>query len=198
MRDPATEGWDPNIYPGKIRAEIEDYEVLQANVLDAARGRTATSILDLGTGEGETARRVLSLYPDARLHGIDSSTAMLAGARERLPMERVTLTEQDLRADLPEGPFDLVVSALAVHHLVGEEKAELFARIMKVLSPGGRFVLGDLVIPDDPKDAVIELTEGYDNPSRVDEQLDWLEGAGLRPGLFWQRRDLAVLTADKN
>lgn len=196
MRNRDTLGWDPTIYPSAIREEIEDYETLQSKVLEAATGREVHSILDLGTGEGETARRVLSLYPEARLHGIDSSAEMIEGARARLPMERVSLSEHDLREPLPEGPFDLVVSALAVHHLTGKEKLHLFARIANVLSPGGRFVLGDLIVPDDPADAVIQLTEGYDNPSRLDEQVTWLESAGFRAGVLWQRRDLAVITAD--
>lgn len=196
MRNRDTLGWDPNIYPSNIRDEIEDYDVLQAKVLEAARGRAVTSILDLGTGEGETARRVLAEYPEARLHGIDLSADMIEGAKQRLPMERVSLTEQDLRDELLPGPFDLVVSALAVHHLTGPEKASLFKRVAEVMAPGARFVLGDLVVPKDPSEAVIELTQGYDNPSRADEQLQWLNEVGFTARVFWQRRDLAVFTAD--
>ncbi len=196
MRNPDTLGWDPDIYPSRIRNEIEDYEVLQAKVLDAARGRRVTSILDLGTGEGETARRVLSLYPDARLHGIDSSAAMLDGARNRLPMERVSLNEQNLQDELPTGPFDLAVSALAIHHLTRDEKVDLFDRIARVLMPGSRFVLGDLIVPENPNDAVIELTPDYDYPSTISDQLRWLDAAGFRAELFWNRRDLAVMTGD--
>lgn len=196
MRNPDTLGWDPDVYPTKIRDEIEDYEFLQDKVFDACRGLEVGSILDLGTGEGETARRVLALYPDAELHGIDSSAAMLRGAAKRLPKERVTLTEQDLRDELPStDPYDLVVSALAIHHLTGTEKTNLFARIAKVLAPRGRFVLGDLIVPEDPEDAVIEHTPDYDYPSSIAEQLLWLREAGLDPTVFWQRRDLAVITA---
>jgi len=34
-------------------------------------------------------------------------------------------------------------------------------------------------------------------PSRVDEQLEWLLAAGLRPAVVWSFRDLAVLIADR-
>jgi tRNA (cmo5U34)-methyltransferase len=54
----------------------------------------------------------------------------------------------------PEGNFDLVVSALAVHHLDGAGKADLFARVAVRLRSGGRFVVGDLVVPDDPPGVV--------------------------------------------
>ena len=56
---------------------------------------------------------------------------------------------------MPEGPFDLVASALAVHHLHDVDKAELFGRVRGVLAPGGLFVLGDVVVPIDP-------ASGYD------------------------------------
>jgi tRNA (cmo5U34)-methyltransferase len=57
------------------------------------------------------------------------------------------------------------VSALAVHHLTAEAKADLFRRAAEALSPAGRFVLGDVVVPARPEDAVIPLEEGF-RPSR--------------------------------
>ncbi len=103
----------------------------------------------------------------------------------------------DLLDPLPAGPFDLVTSALAIHHLDGPGKATLFGRVADVLRPGGRFVLGDVVIPDDAAVAVIPLSDDYDKPSRVAEQVGWLSAAGLVPRVVWQGDDLAVLTADR-
>ena len=103
----------------------------------------------------------------------------------------------DLTDPLPAGPFDLVVSALAVHHLRGPEKADLFARIAGVLRPGGRFVLGDVVIPVDPADAVTPVSDGHDRPSTLADQLGWLADAGLRAATTWSERDLVVLRADR-
>ena len=54
---------------------------------------------------------------------------------------------------LPEGPFDLVASALCVHHLDGAAKAELFGRVRDALAPDGLFVLGDVVVPGRPGSA---------------------------------------------
>ena len=53
-----------------------------------------------------------------------------------------------------DGQFDLVFSALAVHHLDTAGMEDLFRRVAGVLSPGGRFVLGDVVVPRDPSDVV--------------------------------------------
>jgi tRNA (cmo5U34)-methyltransferase len=99
---------------------------------------------------------------------------------------------------LPEGVYDIVVSALAVHHLDGDGKADLFLRIADRLRPGGRFVLADLVIPEDAADRVTPIDDGtHDKPSRVNDQLRWLEAAGLRPRVTWMERDFVVISADR-
>jgi tRNA (cmo5U34)-methyltransferase len=187
--------WDPETYPSTIRLEIPDYDRLQAEVAEATRDTSPECILDLGIGSGETARRVLQIHEGARLVGTDSSAAMLAGARRVLPPGRVTLLRQDLAAPLPDRRFDLVVSALAVHHLEGDRKAVLFDRVVRALVPGGRFVMGDVIVPEDPADALIENEPGYDFPSPLTDQLRWLERAGLSPEVVWLHRDLGVVRA---
>jgi tRNA (cmo5U34)-methyltransferase len=91
----------------------------------------------------------------------------------------------------------VVFSALAIHHLDGPGKADVFRRVAAVLADGGRFVLGDIVVPTDPADAITPLTPDYDMPSPAADQLTWLRDAGLTPALTWSSRDLAVLTATK-
>jgi tRNA (cmo5U34)-methyltransferase len=185
----------PDAYLALMRAEVPDYDRFQ-DAAAAATGAGAARILELGTGTGETARRVLDLHPQAHLVGLDASAAMLELARAALPADRVTLVLGDLAAPLPDGRFDLVVSALCVHHLDGPGKEDLFRRIAAVLAPGGRLVLADVVVPLDPADAVTPLDPAHDRPSSALDQLRWLAAAGLRPRLEWARRDLAVLTAD--
>ena len=188
--------WDPQTYPTTIRREIHDYEELQERVVAATSGISAGLILDLGVGAGETAARLAGMHPKARLVGIDSSDAMLRAAERLLPPERVTLLQQDLSSPLPDQRFDLVVSALAIHHLEGEAKSSLFRSVRKVLAPGGLFVVGDVVVPEDPSDAVIENEPGYDFPSPVDDQLEWLTEAGFSARAVWTCGDLAVLRAE--
>ncbi len=122
---------------------------------------------------------------------------MLSVAAGRLAPARVELRVGRLQESLPEGPFDLVASALCVHHLGGADKRDLFRRIGRALAPGGRFVLADVVVPADPADAVIALTAGFDHPSTVEDQLTWLTEAGLAARVAWRRRDLAVIVAQR-
>ena len=181
----------PDGYLALMHSEMPAYERLQDEAA-AATGEGARRLLELGTGTGETARRVLARHPGASLVGIDASADMLAAA----PLPGAELRRQRLEDPLPPGPFDLVFSALAVHHLDGPAKADLFARVAAVLEPGGgRFVLADVVVPDDPADAITPLSPDYDLPSRAGEQLAWLRDAGFDASVVWAERDLAVIVA---
>jgi tRNA (cmo5U34)-methyltransferase len=62
-----------------------------------------------------------------------------------------------------------------------------------VIAPGGRFVIGDLVVPEEPARATTPIDGVYDVPSRADEQMKWLADAGFRASLAWEHGDLAVL-----
>jgi tRNA (cmo5U34)-methyltransferase len=189
--------FDPATYLDLMRAEVPAYERLQEAVAAATEGVAAASLLDLGTGTGETLVAVLARHPGSVAVGIDASAGMLEAARARLAGLPVELVLADLGDTLPSGPFDLVVSALAVHHLDGTAKARLFARVAAAVRPGGRFVLADVVVPDDPADVVTPLSEGDDRPSTLADQLGWLAAAGLDARPVWAERDLAVVRADR-
>jgi tRNA (cmo5U34)-methyltransferase len=183
--------FDPTTYVESMRADIPVFDELQQETAAATEGLEARRILELGVGTGMTARAVLERHPRAHLVGIDKSEAMLAAAD----------LEGDLRVSrledpLPEGPFDLVVSCLAVHHLDGEGKRDLFGRIAAVLRPGGRLVLADVVVPEDEEDAVTPTTPGFDRPDPLPHQLEWLRAAGFEARTTWSWKDLAVVRAD--
>lgn len=186
--------WDPDSYLELMHTEMPVYERLQAQAV-AATGTGASGILELGTGTGETTLRLLERHPGCHVEGVDASDAMLARARERLPGDRVALRVGRLEDSLPPGPFDVVASVLAIHHLDAAGKADLFARVAAVLEPGGRFALGDVVVPERPEDATTPLDPAYDLPSSVAEQLVWLEDAGLAATVTWTHGDLAVISA---
>jgi tRNA (cmo5U34)-methyltransferase len=184
--------WDPDTYLAEMAAEIPGYAELQDAVAAATEGVDARTVLELGTGTGETALRVLPLHPGAAWTGIDSSEAMLARARERLPDADLRLSR--LEDPLPDGPFDLVVSALAVHHLDADGKRDLFTRVAQLTDV---FVLGDVVVPERPEDAVIEVDGVYDVPSTAADQVAWLRDAGFDVAVTPIRADLAVFRCRK-
>lgn len=187
--------FDPATYAEMIREDIPVFDRLQDELVGAS-GSGARLVLELGTGTGETARRLLEHHPEAFLVGIDESPPMLALARASLPERRAELRVARLQDRLPAGPFDLVASALCVHHLDAAQKADLFKRVRAALQPGGRFVLADVVIPPDRRDAVTSLTPGFDRPDATADQLEWLRAAGFEPEVRWQQRDLVVISAE--
>ncbi len=189
--------WDPQTYLELMAQEVPDYPQLQEQLTAATRTSSPRTILDLGIGSGLTAARVLDAHPDATLVGVDASQDMLAAVASVLDLRRTTLHHRRLEDGLPDGPFDLVISMLAVHHLDGPGKADLFRRVRDVLSPDGRFVLADLVIPAHPDDVVTPIDGIVDQPSSLDDQLAWLGAAGLATQVHWQHRDLAVISGLK-
>ena len=189
--------FDPDTYLAMIRQDLPVYDEIQLAVGEAAAGGDARRILDLGAGTGETSRAVLEHHPTAALVLMDESPEMLAAARFVLGDDQIgQAVVGDLLGPLPDGPFDLVVSALAIHHLRGGAKRDLFFRLRPLLGPTGRFVMADVVVPEDPDDAVTPLSEGFDHPSSLPELLGWLEDAAFAVSVAWSWKDVVVLRCD--
>ena len=98
-------------------------------------------VLELGIGTGETTKRILAAHPEAQITGLDSSPEMVFRARELV--EDVQLARME--DPLPDGPWDLVISVLSVHHLTDDQKHLLFRRVRE---QSRALVLGDVVKAD--------------------------------------------------
>lgn len=186
----------PTTYLTQMHAAIPVYDRFQAAIAGAANGLVVHRALDLGAGTGETTLAILARYPGAMVALLDKNPDILAIALERVPADRIAATlTRDLADPLPLGPFDLVVSSLTVHHLDAAGKRTLFRRVRAALRPGGRFVMGDLVVPTRPDDAVTPYVPGVDLPETAEDLLEWLVAAGLSPRITWTWRDLVVISA---
>ena len=173
--------FDPETYLDEIRADVPRFDELQARAVDAIPSAPAR-VLELGIGTGETTRRVLERYPGAAITGLDSSPEMVFRARELGIEVRLARMEDPL----PDGPWDLVISVLAVHHLSDDGKRDLFRRVRET---SRALVLADVVaVP--PERQVATLTEDFDLPAPATEQADWCGGE-----VVWEADDLAVIRA---
>jgi tRNA (cmo5U34)-methyltransferase len=184
------------------RAEGES--VLLAHVPRAAR-----RILDLGTGDGRLLALLQIDRPEMLGVGLDFSEVMLEAATKRFAGdERIELIEHDLDEPLPAlGPFDAIVSSMAIHHLEHERKRSLCREVFELLEPDGVFAnfehvasptdrlhraffaaIGEPLENEDPSDRLID----------VESQLQWLRAAGFDDvDCYWKWLEMALLIGVK-
>ena len=170
---------DPSTYLDAIRAEVPAYDELQTATIEAIPF-PPRRVLELGVGTGETTSKLLERYPDAEVTGLDAQPEMVYHARQVGINVRLARMEDPL----PDGPWDLVLAVLSVHHLDAEAKRDLFRRVRE---QSRSLVLGDVVEVDEQ---TVELEPGVDLPSRADDQARWCGG-----GVVWERGDFAVIRA---
>jgi tRNA (cmo5U34)-methyltransferase len=172
--------WKPDNYLDLIRSEVPRYDELQDAAI-AAIPFVPERVLELGMGTGETTRRLLEAYPDAWVIGLDSSPDMVFRAREDYDEVQLARMEDPL----PDGPWDLVIGVLSIHHLRSDQKQELFRRVRE---HSRSLVIGDVV---QAEKQITPIDEGYDFPEKAEDLASWCGG-----GVAWRADDLAVVAAE--
>jgi tRNA (cmo5U34)-methyltransferase len=161
------------------------------------------AILDIGAGTGLLSAFLLEKFPDARLTLMDISENMLDIARKRFATRPDTeYIVCDYSRSKLGGPYDLVCSALSIHHLSTEDKRRLFERIFEVLKPGGMFVNADQADGETPyfreryldywndfllsgpmtetqQGEILKRRDTLDRNEKLSVQLTWLKEAGF-------------------
>jgi tRNA (cmo5U34)-methyltransferase len=171
--------WKPDTYLDLIRAEVPAYDELQAAAIAAIPSAPAR-VLELGMGTGETTRRLLDAHPDSWVIGLDSSPDMVFRAREMYDDVQLARIEDPL----PDGPWDLVIGVLSIHHLQAEQKRSLFRRVREQAKA---LVIGDVVKADVQ---ITPIDPAYDYPETAADLADWCNGE-----ITWEQQDLAVVRA---
>lgn len=110
------------------------------------------SVLDLGAGTGLLSQFWIQHYPTAEFRLVDIADEMLDVARKRFSgMENVICQVLNYTNELPCGKFDVIASALSIHHLEDEDKQKLFVQIYDQLPSGGLFVNYDQFCAGQPE-----------------------------------------------
>jgi tRNA (cmo5U34)-methyltransferase len=198
----------------------------------AALHPAVANILDLGCGDGIVGSAARQIWPKATLTLLDFSDPMLEAARSRfLDASDVAFVRADF--GLPgwigrvsdRSPFDLVLSAYAIHHQPDDRKRALYREIVDLLAPGGVFIniehvqsattrvsaiwdqlLVERLIQQHPdRDPAVVEREYAKRPDRaanrlapVEIQLEWLRKLGLiEVDCYFKVLELAVFGGQK-
>lgn len=123
--------------------------MLRSMTIDKAELKTGEKVLDVGCGTGGVTipakRRIGSGGLTA---GIDPAPEMIAVARKKAVRAKL---EIDFRVGVieslpyPDSSFDVVTSSLMMHHLPHEVQVKGLAEIRRVLKPGGRILIADML-----------------------------------------------------
>lgn len=170
--------------------------------------------LNIGAGPGHLDEVLLSRFTEAEATLLDGSLAMLAAARRRLdPFEgraefvQANLASHDWLGGV-KGPFDLVVSTIAIHNLRDPRRVrELYAEIFGLMGHGSLFLNLDYVrlagptleplagwARNDPEAGFNGTHGGRGLPGTVEEQLGWLrEGGFATAECLWREFQIALL-----
>ncbi len=145
-------GWADRFMPSPERIRLFD------TIIDSLANHSDASahIVELGIGPAYLAERLLKKLPNITYEGVDFSKPMLDIAAERLAAytSRVTFTQADLVNEDWGSKVTLsvesIVSTWALHDLGGEVNTKkVYRDCRNLLSPGGVFLNGDFVKPED-------------------------------------------------
>jgi tRNA (cmo5U34)-methyltransferase len=176
------------------------------------------SVLDLGCGTGNVSLAVKQKYTYASVSCIDIAENMIEMAKIKLEnYDDIKYYTGDFSKFKFEGKYDVIVSSLALHHIItDEEKKNFYCKIYDLLNPGGFFINSDCVLGSNEKltdlytekwvEFMLEsVTEGEveekwlpqskaeDFPAAMMDHISWLEETGFkRMDIIWKYYGWAV------
>lgn len=124
--------WDPEQY---LKFQSERYGPFE-DLFPLIRRRPGLAVVDLGCGNGELTRRLADRLPESTVLGVDSSSTMLAKARQ-FARPGLDFTEEEIGA--VQEQWDLVFSHAALHWL--DDHRRLVPWLMALVRPGGQLAV---------------------------------------------------------
>ena len=170
---------------GEVPAEALAASLGCGNPTALAELRAGETVLDLGSGGGIdvllSARRV---GPTGKAYGLDMTDEMLALARENQQKSGLTNVEflkgEIEHIPLPDNSVDVIISNCVIN--LSADKDRVLAEAFRVLKPGGRFAVSDVVVRGEVPAAIrrnVELWIGC-VAGALDEQRLPREAGGRR------------------
>jgi tRNA (cmo5U34)-methyltransferase len=211
-------------YDAQRQHVIPELDVFYGTAVWAADWpNSSPAILDIGAGTGLLSALLLQRYPDASLTLLDISEEMLKVAKKRFAGNKnIHYITGDYSTMSLGGRYDLICSALSIHHLTHEDKRGLYQRIYDALNPGGVFVNADQAagetpalerkyvqywnefvlnspLRDDERVEILRRRATLDMNAKLSVQLKWLLDSGFSDvDVVYRNRTFVVLTGRKD
>ncbi|MGL5080360.1 MAG: class I SAM-dependent methyltransferase [Microcoleaceae cyanobacterium] len=208
-------------FDATIRRLIPNYEQMLDALITVLPFNPFQSIrvVDLGCGTGTIAQRIKGLYPQAQITCVDIAEKMLQIAKAKLGDAGDNLRYQLANLENYEfdTTYDVVVSSLALHHLVSDDdKIRLYKKIYDCLNLGGVFYNADVILgsSSDLQERYLEKWQEYmrlqvsveeieqkwiprhyneDHPASLMSQLAWLQTIGFAEvDVVWKYYNFSV------
>lgn len=203
----------------KFIPRFDDFYNVAVSILHIKKRNPA--ILDIGAGTGLLSSFALKKFPAAKLTLIDISEGMLQVAKTRFKGNPdIRFLSGDYSNFAFKEKYDVIMSALSIHHLSDEEKKHLYNKCYRLLQEPGIFVNADQVCgatllldnlykrewkrfiesTDLPKDEIEACYERMklDKETTLDTQLSWLREAGFKNvDCVYKYYNFAVITGTK-
>jgi ubiquinone/menaquinone biosynthesis C-methylase UbiE len=148
--------------------KVQRHHKLLDLVVDSSGVKDGDIILDIGCGTGLLSLKFLK-KADCSIYGIDSSPEMLEIFKDKVSKldlsEKITCGLQEAEnVDFENESFDIVASTVTLHHVI--DKYSVIKKILNLLKPGGRFLIGDIDM---------DTTGDLNDPKRMLRILDYLK-----------------------
>jgi len=209
-------------YDNQRKLLIPCFDDFYTCIVDSIAYSTKHShILDIGAGTGLLTSFIYHVYSGSHYTLIDISEEMINQAKKRFTgLGNFDYIIADYSNYKFNKKFDVVVSALSIHHIENKEKEELFQKIFDILESGGIFINGDQFLSRSPsiEESIQnkwklrifnsglskkEIDGAYarmkmDKPATVEKNIEWLERAGfINADLLYKYYPFGVVCAAK-
>lgn len=122
-------------------------DAYRRNVLRRIGVTEGMRAIDVASGTGPVARALLSILkdPDAVVC-VEPSAGMIAESKKTVPSRHIQSTAESL--PVPDESFDVLTMGFALRHV--DDLEESFREFRRVLKPGGKALIMDVTLPDNP------------------------------------------------
>jgi len=169
------------------------------NPIALASLKEGETILDLGSGAGFDCFLASKIVgPNGKVIGVDMTAEMVARARENALIGGYSNVEFRLgeieALPIEDNTIDIIISNCVINLVPNKEKA--FKEAFRVLKPGGRLMVSDIVLKKKLPDFVLESIEAYvgcvSGASMKDRYLDFIKSAGFENVAVNQESDFPL------